>query len=236
MGGLDCRHLITHLKPEEYAPLSLTTISTPHRGSPFMDWCAVRYFHHLFSCIILTFRQENIGIGKLRQQEQNLARSRARNTTLNIQADTLPPPKPDTPFSLSLASLPSSFTTLLLSIVDSPAYANLTSAYLNDVFNPATPDDPSVKYFSVAGRMAGVSIWHPFWLPKIVLDGVEEKHRASLRAAWEQDTTTTDSGRPLWAQERMWGNDGLVTVQSAKWGEFLGIMEGCDREFYYPCL
>jgi triacylglycerol esterase/lipase EstA (alpha/beta hydrolase family) len=42
MGGLDCRHLITHIKPAEYTPLSLTTISTPHRGSPFMDWCAVR--------------------------------------------------------------------------------------------------------------------------------------------------------------------------------------------------
>lgn len=41
MGGLDCRHLISHVKPTEYAPLSLTTISTPHRGSPFMDWCAV---------------------------------------------------------------------------------------------------------------------------------------------------------------------------------------------------
>ena len=41
MGGLDCRHLITHLRPTEYVPLSLTSISTPHRGSPFMDWCAV---------------------------------------------------------------------------------------------------------------------------------------------------------------------------------------------------
>ena len=26
-----------------------------------------------------------------------------------------------------------------------------------------------------------------------------------------------------------WGNDGLVTVQSAKWGEFLGILEECDH-------
>ena len=44
MGGLDCRHLISHIKPAEYAPLSLTCISTPHRGSPFMDWCAVSLF------------------------------------------------------------------------------------------------------------------------------------------------------------------------------------------------
>ena len=42
MGGLDCRHLITHVKPQDYTPLSLTTIGTPHRGSPFMDWCTVR--------------------------------------------------------------------------------------------------------------------------------------------------------------------------------------------------
>lgn len=133
-------------------------------------------------------------------------------------------------FSLSLSALPSSFTTLLLSIVDSPAYANLTSSYLNDVFNPATPDDPTVKYFSVAGRMAGVSVWHPFWLPKMVLDGVEEKHRGRLRAIWEASKEGSERDNPLWAQEREWGNDGLVTIQSAKWGEFLGIMEGCDRE------
>lgn len=40
-GGLDCRYVITHLKPTTYKPLSLTMIGTPNRGSPFMDWCAV---------------------------------------------------------------------------------------------------------------------------------------------------------------------------------------------------
>ncbi|KAI0310018.1 hypothetical protein OF83DRAFT_924487 [Amylostereum chailletii] len=40
MGGLDGRHLITHIQPMEYTPLSLTTFATPHRGSAFMDWCA----------------------------------------------------------------------------------------------------------------------------------------------------------------------------------------------------
>ena len=46
MGGLDCRYLITHLKPADYTPLSLTTIATPHRGSPFMDWCQARRCIH----------------------------------------------------------------------------------------------------------------------------------------------------------------------------------------------
>ncbi|CAK5263348.1 unnamed protein product, partial [Mycena citricolor] len=76
MGGLDCRHLISHIKPTEYIPLSLTSVSTPHRGSP--SWIGARF-----------------------------------------------PP-------LCLA---------FLNVVDSPAYANLTTSFLNDVFNPQTPDD-----------------------------------------------------------------------------------------------
>jgi len=36
-------------------------------------------------------------------------------------------------------------------------------------------------------------------------------------------------GKPLWERGDQWGNDGLVTVQSAKWGEFLGTLEGCDH-------
>ncbi|KAF7292852.1 Ubiquitin-related modifier 1 [Mycena indigotica] len=185
MGGLDCRHLISHIKPSEYVPLSLTSISTPHRGSPFMDWCT-----------------ENIGIGKLKREEFI-----AKST------------------SFSFSQLPSTFTSLILNLVDSPAYANLRTSYLTEVFNPQTPDDPRVKYFSVAARAPGVNIWHPFWLPKMVLDGVEARERQQLRESWESGT----SNDPLWKHDREWGNDGLVTVQSAKWGEFLGIMEGCDH-------
>lgn len=182
-----------------------------------MDWCA-----------------ENIGLGKLKREEflsRSATNQMADASSSQAAADSPPQSESkkakDASFSLSLSHLPSSFATLLLGIVDSPAYANLTSSYLNDVFNPQTPDDPSVRYFSVAGRMPGVSIWHPFWLPKMVLDGVEEKERQMLRTLWENEgRTETD---PLWRRPREWGNDGLVTVQSAKWGEFLGIMEGCDH-------
>lgn len=38
MGGLDCRYLISVLKPTTFSVCSLTTISTPHRGSPFADY------------------------------------------------------------------------------------------------------------------------------------------------------------------------------------------------------
>lgn len=176
--------------------------------------------------VVINQFQNNIGIGKLRQQEKEFAQ-RADDEALKS------PSEPS--FGQSISSLPSSFTTLLLSVVDSPAYANLTSQYLNEFFNPNTPDDPKVKYFSVAGRMSAdtVSIWHPFWLPKMVLDGVEEKERERLKKQWEQgnDKLGRSGETPFWADEREWGNDGLVTVQSAKWGEFLGTMEGCDRAF-----
>ncbi|KAJ2327118.1 hypothetical protein GGI00_004551, partial [Coemansia sp. RSA 2681] len=39
MGGLDARYLITHVEPKRYSVGTLTTVCTPHRGSPFMDWC-----------------------------------------------------------------------------------------------------------------------------------------------------------------------------------------------------
>jgi triacylglycerol lipase len=37
MGGLDCRHMITHLEMARQVR-ALVTISTPHRGSPYADW------------------------------------------------------------------------------------------------------------------------------------------------------------------------------------------------------
>ena len=83
---------------------------------------------------------------------------------------------------------------------DSPAYANLTTRYLTKIFNPRTPDDPRVRYFSVAGRSGPLNIWHPLWFPKVVLDGANRD-----------------------------GNDGLVSVESARWGEFLGTLEGADH-------
>jgi len=84
---------------------------------------------------------------------------------------------------------------------DSPAYANLTTRYLTNIFNPRTPDDPRVRYFSLAGRTGSLNIWHPLWLPKAILDGADGRE----------------------------GNDGLVSVSSARWGEFLGTLEGADH-------
>lgn len=180
--------------------------------------------------VSLILQKENIGLGKIGDsypaKPSPSALDPSHHKSTNEATSSL---------GHALTSLPSSVTTLLLSIVDSPAYANLTSDYLNNTFNPATPDNPHVKYYSVAGRMDSVNVWHPFWLPKMVLDGWEQNQRTKERKNWEEyikGTSLEDKTHtPRWASDREWGNDGLVTVQSAKWGEFLGIMEGCDREF-----
>lgn len=112
------------------------------------------------------------------------------------------------PFNLSV-----SVTSYLLDLLDSPAYANLTPSFLRDVFNPSTPDLDSVKYYSVAARTEKIPIWHPLWLPKLVLDGAEAARIAKGVAA-----------PPEWR-----GNDGLVSIDSARWGEFLGTFDACDH-------
>ncbi|TKY84599.1 hypothetical protein EX895_006501 [Sporisorium graminicola] len=297
MGGLDVRHLLTHIrpKPQEYTPVSLTTISTPHRGSPFMDWC-----------------NANIGIGNdyieeaIQEARAERAHAAGRDThgpsrTLKVPYSLKSPlftrPKPlegsnslpkklvrsgkpeeprfaapenesatDTllsaassivhsltpqggssssdqaaakvkeavkqgkkddgslPFGLSsfigsLSTLTGSFSSYMLSLLDTPAYAMLSTKYMNEVFNPKTPNVEGVKYYSVASRTPSLAIWHPLWLPKLILDAAAE----SRTAGGEID----GSADALGGADQ--GNDGLVSVESAKWGEFLGVMEGCDH-------
>jgi len=201
MGGLDCRHLISSIKPKEYTPLSLTSIATPHRGSPFMDWCAA-----------------NIGVGS-----HSMASKLAQKAAIAVEhlPFTLKSPVLDRESSLTpkkesdaLSSFSAALTNYLLNIFDTPAYNNLTTSYLRDHFNPATPDDPNVKYFSVAGRVSKMSILHPLWFTKLVLDSAAEKGYPDGETA------------PGHSYE---GNDGLVSVQSAKWGEFLGVVDGCHH-------
>ena len=62
----------------------------------------------------------------------------------------------------------------------------------------------------------------------MVLDGFEQEGRERLKKEWEKGYGESDE-KPIWERADQWGNDGLVTVQSAKWGEFLGTLEGCDH-------
>ena len=104
----------------------------------------------------------------------------------------------------------------IISFIDSPAYSNLTSTYMEEEFNPKVPDIPSVRYWSVAARISKMSFFHPLWFPKLIVDSFQEKRRQQLLDSAQLSRVD-------------WGNDGLVTVQSAKWGDFLGVLEGCDH-------
>lgn len=179
-GGLDCRHLITHIQPKDpfYKPVSLTTVCTPHRGSPFMDWCRVSstgllVYVHPSEIDRSNCMQANIGIGALRDA-LDTGSSPSRSSShpplpYTLRSPILARPSPSSHSSapdsqsdansalvaslaVRLASLPASLTTLILSMVDTPAYADLTTEFCERVFNPQTPMREGVRYFSVAAR------------------------------------------------------------------------------------
>ncbi|OMH80653.1 Lipase 2 [Zancudomyces culisetae] len=73
MGGLDGRYLITHVLPKVdsiYSVGSLTTVSTPHHGSPFMDWC-----------------QKYLGLGNIFEDEFLCQGTRPGNTERRIDEE-----------------------------------------------------------------------------------------------------------------------------------------------------
>ncbi|RJP32563.1 MAG: hypothetical protein C4527_05925 [Candidatus Omnitrophota bacterium] len=74
----------------------------------------------------------------------------------------------------------------------------LTPAYLCDVFNPTIRNDSRVRYFSYAGSLA-------------------RKNDASILTFLRKASGSLGNGD----REE---NDGLVTVESARWGEFKGIL------------
>src|SRR5271169_866430 len=190
MGGLDCRHLITHINPTIYHPISLTTLSTPHRGSSFMDFC-----------------RDYLGLGRISPKKSTTSKS-------STKAHAGPPRSPisdekvgelDVQKSLSSTILTH---TMLARTLDTPAYANLTTSFLQNTFNPMTPNSPNVEYFSFGAVIPkppageediGLPIWHPLYLPHKVV--------------------TEREGRE---------NDGLVSLKSARWGKFVGQL-ACDH-------
>ncbi|KAK3394881.1 Alpha/Beta hydrolase protein [Podospora didyma] len=80
------------------------------------------------------------------------------------------------------------------------AFAQLTTKYMNEEFNPKTPDDPSVRYFSYGAMLrTKPPLLSPFRLSHKV---VEEKEGP---------------------------NDGLVSVRSSQWGVYKGTLLGVNH-------
>lgn len=78
------------------------------------------------------------------------------------------------------------------------AFEQLTTTYMDNTFNPQTPDDPSVKYFSYG------SYFEPNWL-------------SAFRAPWKIIHNVEGP------------NDGLVSVESAIWGDYRGSISNANH-------
>ncbi|KAI1292762.1 hypothetical protein EDD11_008579 [Mortierella claussenii] len=180
MGGLDCRYLISHIHDKNYSVQSLTTLSTPHRGSPMMDW----------------FR-DNIGVGLLLQSEEEAMRKLGEAAKVSKEAaqEVVGRAMPAANRAVPYANPISPLLNRLIPFLDTPAYANLTTTFCNEVFNPNTPDDPRVSYFSYGASVPQIPLWAPLGFPWEIIKAKEGE------------------------------NDGLVSTQSAKWGQYVETVE-----------
>ncbi|KAF9976041.1 hypothetical protein BGZ73_009200 [Actinomortierella ambigua] len=139
MGGLDCRQ---KGQPPHYTVKSLTTLGTPHRGSPFADY--------VLSDLVGAARLERF------------------------------------------------WSVVEMMGFDRGGVLNLTTSYLRDEFNPKTPNDPQVRYFSYAAAYQP-GLFSRFRFPWGVI------------------------------MEREGPNDGLVSVESARWGTYIRTIENADH-------
>lgn len=79
------------------------------------------------------------------------------------------------------------------------AFEQLTRSYMSRSFNPRTPDQPSTRYFSFGAVVDEPPVLSPF--------------RVSQRVIAEAEGP----------------NDGLVSVESARWGEYKGTLMGVSH-------
>jgi hypothetical protein len=84
---------------------------------------------------------------------------------------------------------------LILDYLDAPAYAHLTTDFCNNYFNPNTPDDPTVKYYSY-----GASTKFTTWSSLLNIPG---------KMVYEKEGE----------------NDGIVSIKSAQWGTYIKTLE-----------
>ncbi|KAK6089030.1 triacylglycerol lipase [Seiridium cupressi] len=78
--------------------------------------------------------------------------------------------------------------------VETGAFSQLTQKYMTQDFNPKTPDDPTVQYFSYGAMMNRPPLLSP------------------LRTTWQV------------VQNAEGPNDGLVSVESSQWGKYKGTL------------
>jgi len=168
MGGLDARYLISKLG---YAAKirSLTTLQTPHRGSPLAD-LALGITHSL----------------TVSQQDAILAITEVLGP--GVTADQLHRALVD----LAEASAPA--------------------------FNGAIPDAPGVAYYSYAGFSSLFGVGNPNADEACAAPGATTPEPSSLPGALQVTGPIVAGGIDLRP------HDGVVPIDSARWGQFLGCL------------
>lgn len=83
--------------------------------------------------------------------------------------------------------------------METGAFEQLTQRYMTEEFNPRTPDDPGVRYFSYGAMMDQPPLFSPFRLSHRIISDIEGP------------------------------NDGLVSVTSSKWGSYKGTLVGVSH-------
>jgi hypothetical protein len=153
----------------------------------------------------MDFCRDYLGLGRISSKKSTISKSKtdAYIEPVDIESKTK---QIKTQTSLSSTILTH---TMLSRTLDTPAYANLTTSFMQNTFNPMTPDSSDVQYFSFGAVIpkegqddVGLPIWHPLYLPHKVV--------------------TEREGRE---------NDGLVSLKSARWGKFVGKL-ACDHWVY----
>jgi triacylglycerol lipase len=173
MGGLDSRYLISKLGYGDRVA-SLTTISTPHRGSNIAD-------------VLLKIIPDDV--------------DKAVNAMASMWGRT--------------------FTDRELA-ADSDVKAALSSISektTRDSFNPDVKDDPRVTYVSWAGVSDVIGIPNPK-----DYDACEGKLQTRLGIRDGMDATLVPAAAFVAHGTELRPNDGMVTVESAKWGKFMGCI------------
>lgn len=82
---------------------------------------------------------------------------------------------------------------------DTGAFSQLTQKYMEHEFNPKTPDDPNVRYFSYGAMMDRPPLLSPFRQSHKIMEKLEGP------------------------------NDGLVSVKSSRWGDYKGTLVGVSH-------
>ncbi|VTT70827.1 unnamed protein product [Fusarium fujikuroi] len=95
--------------------------------------------------------------------------------------------------------LPQLYQTFEKAGLGTAAFSQLTRRYMAEEFNPSTPDQPDVRYFSYGAAVERPALLSPFRHPHAIMTQAEGP------------------------------NDGLVSVESSHWGTYKGTLLGVSH-------